>query len=119
MALPSLAAETQIQLAIRNESDRGTDYQIGKLLDLIVAATARFDGHSDSPPGTHGGQDTGPATGLSPVLVDVITQLGGGNVPALRSSGLHSASASQNVDDLLSLDELDQLDSISDATPII
>ena len=115
-ALPSLAAETQIQLAIRNESDRGTDYQIGKLLDLIVAATARFDGHLNSSTAMQGGQNSGPAAGLSPVSVDVIIQLGGGNLPALRTSGLHSASVSQKVDDLLLLDELDRLDSISPLT---
>jgi hypothetical protein len=54
-ALPSLDPETQILLAINHQGDRGINYQIGKALELIAAATAGFDGHQGSAPGGQGG----------------------------------------------------------------
>jgi len=63
--LPSKDPETQILLAINHESDRGVNYQIGKALELIAAATARFDGHPYSAPGGLGGFNLGSAFGFS------------------------------------------------------
>jgi hypothetical protein len=40
--------------AINHESDRGVNYQIGKILEIIAAATAQFDGHHRSPGGLAG-----------------------------------------------------------------
>jgi hypothetical protein len=58
-ALPSLDPEAQLQLAIHHERDKGIDYQIGVVLDLIAAATARFDGHHGSDPdGDDGGKSS-------------------------------------------------------------
>jgi hypothetical protein len=57
-ALRSLDAETQIQLAIDHETTHGQDWAIGKILDLIAAATAGFDGHKHSPPFGRGGSGT-------------------------------------------------------------
>jgi hypothetical protein len=50
-ALPSMDPEAQIQLSIQKEAGHGLDYQIGRFLDLVVAATAQFTG---SPGGGHG-----------------------------------------------------------------
>jgi hypothetical protein len=103
-ALPSMGAEAQIQLAIKNEADRGTNYQIGKLLDLVVAATARLDGHADSSPG---GGSKGQAASVPPGLDNLMVRLSSSQVASVPAPASHSASASQGVDQLLSLDELD------------
>jgi hypothetical protein len=51
--LPSLNPETQIQLAIAHQSDRGAGYAMGMYLEMLAAATAAFDGHKHSD-GTQG-----------------------------------------------------------------
>jgi hypothetical protein len=102
-ALPSLDPEIQIQLAIRHESDRGIDYQIGEYLALIAAATARFDGHQSSAPGGHGGDSTGPAFGSLSAPTATLKLWGGSASPTF----LRSAGASQDADGFQSLGELD------------
>lgn len=64
-ALPSMDAEAQIQLAINYQSDQGANYQVGKALELIAAATAQFDGHPHSAPGGLGGISIGSAVTFS------------------------------------------------------
>ncbi len=103
-ALPSMDPEAQIQLAIRHESDRGVDFRIGEILDLLAATTARFDGHQSSPPGGHGvhGADiTGPDLGLTGLNHEL--KLLGGRAAQI----LHSVHASQHADVFQSLGELD------------
>jgi hypothetical protein len=56
-ALPSMGAEAQILLAIRHESDHGFDYQVGKILELLAAETAQFDGRQDPDAGKADGND--------------------------------------------------------------
>lgn len=106
-ALPSMSGEAQIQLAIRNEADHGVNYQIGKLLDLVVAATARFDGHLDSSPGDGNGQNKGKAPSVPPGLFNLMARLSSSDVASVPASKSHGASASNSVDQLLSLDQLD------------
>jgi hypothetical protein len=57
--LPSLNPEIQILMAIDHQSDRGIDYRTGKLLELMAAATAGFDGYQGSAPGGNGANRTG------------------------------------------------------------
>jgi hypothetical protein len=88
-ALPSTDAESQIQLAINHEDSHGLNYQIGRFLDLLVAATAQFTtsipcghGHSD---GNGFGFLTAPGdpfklgSGSGPVLSQVIDVHGAGS----------------------------------------
>jgi hypothetical protein len=77
-ALPSMDPQTQILVAITHEKDQNTvGYQIGLALDLLVAATARFDGHSHTGLGTggHGGKSASPIGDLLGPIAVAILQL--------------------------------------------
>jgi hypothetical protein len=95
-ALPSLDPEAQILLAIDHQGDRGIDYQIGKALELIAAATAGFDGHHNSAPSAHRGDGTGSAFGFHSASTATLALLAGSVVtsPTLE---FHSADAGQGA----------------------
>jgi hypothetical protein len=95
-ALPSMNPEAQILLAIDHQSDRGIDYRIGKLLELIAAATARFDGHQDSGPGEHGGDSAGSAFVFPSGPADPLELLEGSDSSTRLSLDVGSADASQD-----------------------
>jgi hypothetical protein len=103
-ALPSMDPEAQIQLAIAHEKGHGIDYQIGALLELIAAATARFDGHPHAASGGQGGNSAALVSGVLAAPADKLALLGGSVSPTLA---LHSADASQNAGGFLSLGQLD------------
>jgi len=95
--LPSMDPEAQILLAIVHESDHSIDYQIGESLELIAAATARFDGH---PPAYVGwGEDiVGPTFGLLSTPADTIELWFGSTSATSWNLDLHSADSSQDAD---------------------
>ncbi len=103
-ALPSLDPEAQIQLAIRHESGHGIDYQIGEALELIAAATARFDGHPQSAPGANG---PGPALGALAALARPWELLPGSASPAGPTGDGHHADGAADAGGFLSLGKLD------------
>jgi len=90
-ALPSLDPEAQIQLAIAHENDRGIDYLIGEVLELIAAATAGFDGHQHSGSGGHGEATTGSSFGFISAPADTLRLLGGSASPSCQTLDQHSA----------------------------
>lgn len=102
-ALPSLDAEAQIQLAINHENSHGLDYQIGKFLDFIVAATAQDTGNQ---PSGHGGHDDGKGFGFLTAPGDPF-KLATGSGPALTwtldshgADGGHDVGGSHSLGDL-------------------
>jgi hypothetical protein len=113
-ALRSMDPEAQIQLAIRHEGDHGKDYRIGVLLDLLVAATARFDGHVSSAPLGHDGakgegDSAGPDFGFLSVIADKLKLPGLSAFTNLDSS---STDPSQDTGGVQSLGELDLIQSL-------
>jgi hypothetical protein len=109
-ALPSLDAEKQIQLAINHENSRGLGFAIGKMLDLMVAATAQDTG---STPCKKGGGNDGKGFGFLTAPGDPF-KLSSGHGSAL-SVDLHSGDAGQAAPALAAMGQLN-LDLLS--TPL-
>jgi hypothetical protein len=103
-ALRSLDPEAQIQLAINHETTRGKDWAIGKLLDLIAAATAGFDGHTHSAPFGGGGSRTSSPPAALDGSSDSLKLLAGNAFVACQTSDAQDAgSADQDLIQHLSL----------------
>jgi hypothetical protein len=100
-ALPSLNPETQILMAINHQSDRGIDYRIGKVLELMAAATAQFDGHQNP---TTGGQLANVLTADFAFLAapqDVQSLPGFGSLHSFASHGVNGATGETAMPALL------------------
>jgi hypothetical protein len=101
-ALPSKDPEAQIMQAINHESDRGVNYQIGKLLEVIAAATARFDGHHS---GGFGAISIGSASAFSSGLAGTLAIVGGST--SQTGGSLSATDARQHGDGFQFLGQLD------------
>ena len=92
-ALPSLDAETQIQLAINHENSHGLNYQIGKFLDFMVAATAGDTGSTPCGPGAH---NVGDGFGFMTAPSDPFNMGFSSSSVVSQTVNLPSAAANQN-----------------------
>jgi hypothetical protein len=107
--LRSMDPEAQIQLAIAHESGRGTmDYLIGEYLELLAAATARFDGHHHNMPPGHLGDSKGPILGFFSVPSDTSKSLDGSKSPTHPTVDSGSAGAGKASGGSQALGQLNQ-----------